>query len=135
MNKFKLGDKVVITAKERPYYFVPIMDKYLNRKLVATIKYVDGSSYQIDKGWWIEEQNLELVQTLTLIKVIIHDNKTILIDNGNKYESTCIPPDTFDLEKGIMLCLLKKYGVSYKDIEGLAKNADFRQDKLLWEEV
>ena len=34
MSKFKIGDKVVITAKERPWYFNQDgnMDKYLNKK-------------------------------------------------------------------------------------------------------
>lgn len=42
--------------------------------------------------------------------------------NGQK--ATCQSGDRFDLEKGIMLCLLKEVGVGYRYIQELAKTAE-----------
>lgn len=57
-------------------------------------------------------------------KVIINDNATILIDkNGKKYISKPNEKDTFDKEKGIMMCMLKALGYTYSDVEKLLKNA------------
>lgn len=67
MSKFKVGDKVVITAKERPWYFTQSgkMDKYLNKKMVATITDIGIFSdyeYVIDNEWMIEERDLALAK-------------------------------------------------------------------------
>lgn len=42
--------------------------------------------------------------------------------NGQK--ATCQLGDNFDLEKGIMLCLLKEKGIDYREIQELAKTAE-----------
>ena len=42
--------------------------------------------------------------------------------NGQK--ATCQLGDNFDLEKGIMLCLLKENGIGYREIQELAKTAE-----------
>ena len=42
--------------------------------------------------------------------------------NGQK--ATCQLGDKFDLEKGIMLCLLKEKGIGYSEIQELAKTAE-----------
>ena len=71
------------------------------------------------------EQVEELQDTLNdlhISKMIKSGNKTILIDNeGSKYITTKHPNDKEDLEKAIMMLLLKRQNISFKQISKLVE--------------
>lgn len=56
-------------------------------------------------------------------EVIFNPPATILYKDGKKYVSKCDSSDTFDEEKGLMMCLLKSCGYKYGDIKRLLKGA------------
>lgn len=62
-------------------------------------------------------------------EVIFNPPATILYKDGEKYVSKCDSVDTFDEEKGLMLCLLKSHGYTYSDIERLLNSAKRFGDK------
>lgn len=51
--------------------------------------------------------------------VTFEDNKTTLTINGKKYTAVCDPADTFDREKGVLLCIAKANGYTYDDIQNM----------------
>lgn len=70
------------------------------------------------------ESNLE---RLNLKTVIASGNKTILIDkDGNKYMTTRANVDDNDIEKAIMLLLLKKEGYTYQDIADVVNEVKYK---------
>lgn len=72
----------------------------------------------------VYENNLE---RLGLQTIISSGNKTILIDNeNNKYMTTRADIDDEDIEKAIMLLLLKKEGYTYEDITDLTKEVKYK---------
>lgn len=72
----------------------------------------------------VYENNLE---RLGLKTIIVSGNKTILIDNEDKkYMTTKADIDEEDIEKAIMLLLLKKMGYTYEDIADLVKEVKYR---------
>ena len=61
-------------------------------------------------------------------EVIFNEPATILYKDGKKYVCKCDKEDKFSEELGLALCLLKSFGVSYRDFEKLLKGAK-RQNK------
>lgn len=126
MSKFRVGDKVVITAKERPLYFnrAGNMDKYLNKKRVATITDIGAFlDYEIDNEWEVYGRNLELAKQN--LKSFYND-KTVVYFNKDGKKGVAVNTDKkFDLEKGLAFAMLKTYGVTYSDfkevLDGLVK--------------
>lgn len=126
MRKFKVGDKVVITAKERPSYFNQAgdMDKYLNKKMVATITDIDiFSSYEIDNEWKVFERDLALAKENC--KSFYNDKVVVYFNKDGKKGVAVNTDEKFDLEKGLAFAMLKTYGVTYSDfkevLDGLVK--------------
>lgn len=62
------------------------------------------------------------------IKALIHSgDKTILVNNDkNKYMTTKNIVDDNDIEKAVMLLLLKREGYTYEDIAELTRNIDYK---------
>ena len=58
----------------------------------------------------------EYIRTQSQPSAVINGNKTTLNINGRSYSVTCHEDDVFDAEKGVLLCLAKAHGYSYKDI-------------------
>lgn len=56
-------------------------------------------------------------------KFVINGNKTIMIKDNKKIIVECDKEDEFDIEKGIMLCLLKDNDFSYSDLKYFVENA------------
>lgn len=83
---------------------------------------------ECDYGIFIaREDNVEQVEELQdtlndlhISKMIKSGNKTILIDNdGDKFITTKHPDDKEDLEKAVMVLLLKRQNISFKQISKL----------------
>lgn len=63
------------------------------------------------------------------IDIYVNNYTTILKRNGKTYTSRPEKGEKFDLEKGIMVCLLKSCGFSTSDILKLVKNAKIQPNK------
>lgn len=57
------------------------------------------------------------------IKVSFNKNETKVTINGKTYSAKCHPEDTFDKEKGVLLCLAQAQGISYKKLTQLIPRA------------
>lgn len=79
----------------------------------------------------LQEQMIEVSEWAksTQIQVIFNPPATMLYKNDKKYVAKCDSADTFDEEKGLMLCLLKSCGYTYSNIERLLKGAKRFGDK------
>lgn len=80
------------------------------------VKGKDGKQYYCcDDGDWSEE--------IPDTKVIFNGKATVLIKDGKKYVSKCKDGDTYDKEKGLLLCLAQANGISYKDLQEMIAGA------------
>ena len=125
---YKVGDRIKI-RKDLKYGTiadrVEVAFNMLNYKgKYATITYIGkmfGVTYyhiDIDKEKW--KWTAEMFEVSCLI---YNNNTTILYRNGKKYKTTCLREDTFDKEKGLLLCLAKSIGFSYGDICEMVEKA------------
>lgn len=68
----------------------------------------------------------EMFEEARTYKLIFRDNATILLKDGKRYVSKCIDGDTYDREKGLLMCLAKANGVSYRDLQEMIASADMQ---------
>lgn len=80
-----------------------------------TVKGKSGKQYLCYTDEWYEE--------VPDCKVIFNDKATVLIKDGKKYVSKCMDGDTYDKEKGLLLCLAKANGISYNDLQEMIAGA------------
>lgn len=67
-------------------------------------------------------------EKLRIAYLLTNGDKTFLIDKaGNKYTTTRHKEDKEDIEKAIMLLLLKREGYTYKDITDLVAEIDYNE--------
>ena len=67
-------------------------------------------------------------ERLEIKDLFISGDKTFLIDNcGKKFTTTRHKEDKEDIEKAIMLLLLKRKGYTYKDITDLVAEMDYNE--------
>ena len=136
MAKFKVGDRVVITAKERPSYFnyAGNMDKYLNKKRVATITddFEDGE-YSIDNKWIVNGGHLELVNENS--KSFYNDKAVVYFDKDGKKGVAVNTDKKFDLEKGLAFAMLKTFGVTYTQFEEELKKLKKQEIKPKFQKI
>lgn len=63
-------------------------------------------------------------------EVIVNGNTTILkFNKDEKYISKTCEEDTFDIEKGILMCIAKKAGYTSSDLRRFVKNAKYQKVK------
>lgn len=63
-------------------------------------------------------------------EVIVNGNTTILkFDKKEKYISKTCEEDTFDIEKGILMCIAKKAGYTSSDLRRFVKSAKYQKVK------
>lgn len=63
-------------------------------------------------------------------QVIVNGTTTILkFNDKSKYISKLCDGDTFDIEKGILMCIAKKSGYTSKDIQRLIEKAIYQKSK------
>ena len=67
-------------------------------------------------------KDLEISKQKKDIKVIFNNPATILFVNGKKYISKA-HDETFDEEKGLLMCLAKANGISHLELQRMIKNA------------
>ena len=119
-TKFKVGDIIIGNDKNRYTYTA----KGVKCKVIChlkddlfsdiKVKILDGDS---GVEYPVHSKYFDLVET----PKVTYTSNTVEY-NGQK--ATCQSGDKFDLEKGIMLCLLKEVGVGYRYIQELVKTAE-----------
>ena len=131
---YKIGDKVKIRedlSTELDCYcgVVDTMLKYKGKTarivssemfygvMICTLD-IDGGAYN-----WNENMFDNAIGKQAKNNLIFNNGVTILYVNGKKYVSKCDTEDTFDKEKGLLLCIAKSVGYKYKDIENMINNA------------
>lgn len=134
MKKFKEGDWVYVTNCPCK------IDEMLWMKesgLPYEIGYIVGDWALVwngnkSKEWWFNVNHLEFAESKDIInkgekkvnnyKFIFNDPATILFVNGKKYVAKA-HDEEFDCEKGVLVCLMKSFGISHLDLKRMIKNA------------
>lgn len=116
--KFKVGDIIIGNDKNKYAYTA----KGVKCKVIGFVK--DDLAYDIQvriigtlEDYPVHSKYFDLVES----SKVTYTSNTVEY-NGQK--ATCQLGDKFDLEKGIMLCLLKEKGIDYREIQELAKTAE-----------
>lgn len=134
MKEFKIGDKVRIRKdlKVGESYGADTLVNEMTKMLgkVATIEKIwcGGKKFAIkEDGWkWTPEM---FESNASPNKLIFRDNATILIKDGKRYVAKCEAGDTYDREKGLLVCLAKANGITFNDIQEMLNNAEVQGDK------
>lgn len=142
-NKFNIGDKVKVRedlVEGRFYGDIPLLAGYMSsfKGHIFTVDKIEDRCYHGGENpfYWSEE----MLVMYNGDKVIFNGNATVLIKDGKKYVSKCKDGDAYDKEKGLLLCLAKANGISYRDLQEMiagAKdcNAENADDKAQVREV
>ena len=98
----------------------------------------DGNGFSNVKGkdghcWWLDSCCLELIRQQA-DRLIFRDNTTILFKDGKKYVAKCEKGDKYDKEKGLLVCLAKANGYTFKDLQEMLEKAEY-QGKATSDEV
>ncbi len=131
--KLKVGDKVRIRKD------LELLEEYGGITLLPQMGRCKGKCFIIDKiddsdntltlagnnCWWSFEM-VEMVEKTECNKLIFRDNATILLKDGKRYVTKCQADDTYDREKGLLLCLAKANGYTYNDICEMLNNAGYQ---------
>lgn len=146
-RKFKVGDRVKFKSwheMEKEYgvdddgdiknspYFTQAMRHLCGT--YATIKELNGSIVALkdfsssgDTDWRYAEFMLKQEQQTD--KLIFRDNVTILIKDGKRYVAKCCKGDTYDKEKGLLVCLAKASGYTFDDLQKMLEDAEDQDGK------
>lgn len=130
-NKFNIGDRVVGTKKAdkncagREGRVIAFSGECVG---VEFDEFIGGHTCNLGGGakgkdghcWWAYSYEIKHVQPA---RVIFNGNATVLIKGGKKYVSKCNDGDTYDKEKGLLLCLAQANGISYRDLQEMIAGA------------
>lgn len=133
--KLKVGDKVNIrkdletgilygdASVQEP------MKQWIGKKVTISSVYEDGDFRIEEDGetWFWTPQMVE--NKVYINKLIFNDNATILLKDGRRYVTKCQAGDAYDREKGLLLCLAKANGYTYKDICEMLNSAECQDKK------
>lgn len=147
--RYKVGDIVYLRTDLRPgkygndIYTAEMC--YLKYKPLVIIKIINNKRYKIEDSYFkITDEMIdhEKVRTegVTLNesrRILLSSNITVSPDNetelhtndGKTYKATCSEEDAFDIEKGIMIVLLKGFGVSWTELEELFEQTKYKDWK------
>lgn len=129
--KLKVGDRVRIRKDlevDSLYGNASVrepMKPWIGKKVTVSSICMDGD-FRIeedDETWFWTPQMVE--NKVYINKIIFNDNATILLKDGRRYVTKCQAGDTYDREKGLLLCLAKANGYTYNDICEMLNNAEY----------
>lgn len=108
------------------------------KSINAKSKLIDGK----EKGkmgycynFLIEDVKKVEIKNVDDVYITLENKDVIYHKNGEEWKATCGKGDKFDLEKGVMLAMLRSFGVEYKDIERLCKSCDKKKKVSASEEI
>lgn len=129
-NKFNIGDRVVgvenagakIKGKEGRVIGVGgnTVTVEFDEDVNGHNGSLSGNTGKEGHCWHCKPEHLKVLQKNC---VIFSKKTTILIKDGKKYVSKCMDGDTYDKEKGLLLCLAQANGISYKDLQEMIAGA------------
>ena len=123
-KEFKIGDRVVavnpVGSKHMKGVKGTVIGFCCNDLGVEFDEFVGGHDCSLSGfsckngyGWFCRKDEIEKIEKE---KVIFNDKATILFKDGKKFVSKCDSEDTYDKEKGLLLCIAKSAGYTYEDI-------------------
>lgn len=123
-KKFKEGDKVKIIRISGK------MGHHFKIGEIVTIQEIDNTDNTflgVNKGrdQWVPFEDVREVAD----RIIFRDNTTILFKDGKKYIAKCCDGDTYDKEKGLLVCLAKAHGYTFNDLQEMLKGAEVQTNK------
>ncbi len=132
--EFKVGDKVRVRRDlevDKRYgndSFVYGMKNFKGN--IVTISSDCGHHFEIkeDGGEW--NWTPEMFESIKNNRVIFKDNATILFKDGKKYVAKCCDGDTYDREKGLLVCLAKAHGYTFNDLQEMLESAEEPKGKV-----
>lgn len=136
-KKFKIGDRVVAVkpvgykgVKGVKGTVIGFLGKYISKDTLVAVKFDEdigghdcsmaGASCESGYGWHCEKDKIKKIEEE---KVIFNGKATILFKDGKKFVSKCDNEDTYDKEKGLLLCIAKSAGYTYDGILRLLRTA------------
>lgn len=144
-NKFKFGDRVkvideIITREKNIKghcgTVIGVLNDWVGVEFDKNISGHNcaGSSFgrtgKHGHCWNCKCDKLELVNKST-DRVIFKDNATILFKDGKKYVAKCCEGDTYDREKGLLVCLAKANGITFNDLQEMLNSAEDYNTKTI----
>lgn len=138
-KKFNIGDKVrILKATDGNKTIVGKVGTIINTNdYIAGFVGVEFST-KISEGhtcngkgkngycWHCDIGTFELVTSISPDRIIFRDNATILIKDGKRYVAKCCDGDTYDREKGLLVCLAKAHGYTFNDLQEMLKGAEMQ---------
>lgn len=123
-RKFKVGD--IVEVKSNNYHHfnsgdkVKIVGRFSNYAFHC--ERLSDNDRQIIKCEDMKENKI-------INKLIFRDNATILIKDGERYVAKCCEGDTYDREKGLLVCLAKASGYTFDDLQRMLEDAEDQGNK------
>ena len=127
-KEFKIGDRVVavkpVGSKHMKGvkgtvigFFNDLLGIEFDKDIGGHDCSLSGVSCKNGYGWFCKKDEIKKIKEgLEEGKVIFNDKATILFKDGKKFVSKCDSEDTYDKEKGLLLCIAKSAGYTYDDI-------------------
>lgn len=137
-KEFKIGDRVVAVKPVGNKEMVGVkgtvigfIGEYISKDTLVSVKFDEyigghdctlaGVSCEGGYGWHCGKDEIkkikdEKIKKIEDDKIIFNDKATILFKDGKKFVSKCDNEDTYDKEKGLLLCIAKSAGYTYDDI-------------------
>lgn len=136
-KEFKIGDRVVAVkpvgskgVKGVKGTVIGFISDYICKDTLMSVKFDEdigghdcalaGVSCESGYGWHCGKDKIKKIKDEKIKKieekVIFNDKATILFKDGKKFVSKCDNEDTYDKEKGLLLCIAKSAGYTYEDI-------------------
>lgn len=135
IEKYEVGDRVVAIE--------PNGNKFVAGKVGTVIGIVSDSVYMVEfdeniqghsgllgmygkdgSCWCLEYSQIQLAKE-PKFKVVFSGDTTTLFKEGKKYATArCQAGDTYDREKGLLVCLAKANGINFKELREMLDRAE-----------
>ena len=145
-NKFNIGDRVEVVRNDvfsainlegKKGTIIKIsnagagieFDEYVNGHNCAFMtecKEGHDNRAKNGHGWFVLLESIKKIEETP--KVIFDGKTTTLLKDGKKYVAKCGEGDTYDKEKGLLICLAKANGITFKDLQEMLDNAETHTD-------
>lgn len=127
MSRYKVGDTVKVRSDLMPRhyygeYFTDSMTKFLGKEVTIT-KIISYGRYKIKDGIYVfsdemfegkaelkvKDRKEDKMKDFKIVDYKVYNKKVVVVwfDDGTKEKATCCELDSFDLERGIEVCVMK----------------------------
>ena len=124
-RKFKVGDKAIYVGCLTQLNGDIVEIKKIDRNDDKSPYYIVGKRCD----FYVGERSLKPLSEKYADKLIFRDNATILFKDGKRYVAKCCEGDTYDKEKGLLVCLAKANGIGFKELQEMLAGAEYQSQK------